>query len=236
MFLVLRSHVARRQPARLVHARRWLATETIMPATEGGQDEEQLQRQRYERFLEQKALEPPERPQAKVTVNEKHGLYAFFRQTSKDGELPVIYETIEASNKPETKTGRSWNAVELRRKSFKDLHTLWYIILRERNLLATQKAEAKKLGIQDQYTEVKEKDARCRKTMARIKQVLNERRLAYEQAYALDYELYQTASKEMESKEMEKGMFTEGEKSPASVESGAPSTRGRRRPTVIRRL
>ena len=56
--------------------------------------------------------------------------------------------------------GRSWNAVELRRKSFKDLHTLWYILLRERNLLATQRAEGKRLGVIEEFTDVKEKDAR----------------------------------------------------------------------------
>lgn len=42
--------------------------------------------------------------------------------------------------------GRAWTAAELRRKSFKDLHTLWYVVLREQNLLATQLHELGRVG------------------------------------------------------------------------------------------
>ena len=51
--------------------------------------------------------------------------------------------------------GRAWNAAELRRKSFKDLHTLWYVILRERNLLETQLLEVKRVGVHLGRTAIK---------------------------------------------------------------------------------
>ncbi len=58
--------------------------------------------------------------------------------------------------------GRSWTAPELRRKSFKDIHTLWYILLREQNLLATQRHELKRVGADVRRTEVGKKAFRVR--------------------------------------------------------------------------
>ncbi|KAG8994368.1 54S ribosomal protein L4 mitochondrial [Tulasnella sp. 427] len=122
-----------------------------------------------------------QRPPTNVKISPDHGLWAFFR---KDKEGKVL--TLEPAHKTEDFSGRSWHAVELRRKSFKDLHTLWYVCLRERNLLATQRAEFRRLNIGvDGTTNLMDKDKRVRKTMKLIKLVLNERRLAYEQAKAL---------------------------------------------------
>ncbi|KAH9854679.1 MRP-L47-domain-containing protein [Lenzites betulinus] len=122
----------------------------------------------------------PIRPHLGIEVNPNHGLYAFFRRDEKNGQ--VSYETVEPLNVLTTNSGRAWTAPELRRKSFKDLHTLWYVVLRERNLLATQQAEARRLGANEQALALWSKAFRCRKTMARIKYVINERRLAYEGA------------------------------------------------------
>ncbi|KAE9395080.1 hypothetical protein BT96DRAFT_923105 [Gymnopus androsaceus JB14] len=116
-------------------------------------------------------LVSPARLGNRIPVREDHGLYAFFRKKQPaqgqtlEGEAQ--YETLGGSRLVERfQSGRSWKASELRLKSFEDLHTLWYILLRERNLLATQQEE-------------------CRKSMARIKYVMNERRLAYEGAVKL---------------------------------------------------
>jgi len=83
-----------------------------------------------------------------------------FKDTS--GEYPVA--------------GRSWSASELRLKSFEDLHKLWFVLAKERNLLATERAAAKtnkeRVVNPSRYRKV-------RKSMARIKVVLGERQRIY---------------------------------------------------------
>ncbi|PPQ91692.1 hypothetical protein CVT25_012905 [Psilocybe cyanescens] len=131
---------------------------------------------------------PKQNSLIKVAVREDHGLYGFFRRKPNSDNLTgeARYEVVETPEDGQLLTGRAWEAAELRHKSFKDLHTLWYVCLREKNLLATQKEEARRMGVNHVDLQVPMAKVRnCRKTMARIKLVLNERRLAYEGARAI---------------------------------------------------
>jgi len=77
--------------------------------------------------------------------------------------------------------GRGWRASELRLKSFEDLHMLWYVLLKERNMLATLKADATAKGMRPANPS---RIRKVRRSMARIKHVLWERKLAADAAAA----------------------------------------------------
>ncbi|XP_052183492.1 uncharacterized protein LOC127795692 isoform X2 [Diospyros lotus] len=68
--------------------------------------------------------------------------------------------------------GRSWKASELRLKSWDDLHKLWYVLLKEKNMLMTQR---QMLYAQNLKFSNPERIPKVRKSMCRIKQVLTER-------------------------------------------------------------
>ncbi|XP_065872344.1 uncharacterized protein [Euphorbia lathyris] len=76
-----------------------------------------------------------------------------------DEEKPVIY-------------GRSWKASELRLKSWDDLQKLWFVLLKEKNMLMTQR---QMLNAQNLRFPNPERLPKVRKSMCRIKHVLTER-------------------------------------------------------------
>eukprot|EP00871_Galdieria_phlegrea_P001465 jgi/Galph1/2319/GphlegSOOS_G1025.1 len=89
--------------------------------------------------------------------NNPEGIYAFVRREKELGALP----------------GREWSVDELRLKSFDDLHKLWWILIKERNALTTER---------DWYRSVKREwngEVSLEKvnlSMANLKQVVSEQK------------------------------------------------------------
>lgn len=76
----------------------------------------------------------------------------------------------------EVKTGRSWKLAELRLKSNTDLHKLWYVLLKERNMLLTMEEEAKD---QCRLFPSPERLDKVAESMERLETVVRERNVAY---------------------------------------------------------
>ncbi|XP_061337574.1 uncharacterized protein LOC133284553 [Gastrolobium bilobum] len=93
----------------------------------------------------------------------------------KEGQNP-LQEFFEADRSPDDDKpvvyGRSWKATELRLKSWDDLHKLWYVLLKEKNMLMTQR---QMLNAQNLRFPNPERIPKVRKSMCRIKHVLTER-------------------------------------------------------------
>ncbi|GAB4845584.1 hypothetical protein Ancab_038986 [Ancistrocladus abbreviatus] len=69
-------------------------------------------------------------------------------------------------------SGRSWKACELRLKSWDDLQKLWYVLLKEKNMLMTQR---QMLHAQNLRFPNPERVSKVKKSMCRIKHVFTER-------------------------------------------------------------
>ncbi|KAJ8431697.1 hypothetical protein Cgig2_022319 [Carnegiea gigantea] len=97
---------------------------------------------------------------AAASASVRNPLEEFFEaDRSADDDKRVVY-------------GRSWKASELRHKSWDDLHKLWYVLLKEKNMLMTQR---QMLNAQNLRFPNPERISKVRKSMCRIKHVLTER-------------------------------------------------------------
>eukprot|EP01132_Coremiostelium_polycephalum_P003302 gene3302-4136_t len=91
-----------------------------------------------------------------VSTLNRAGLKDFFEHDYAKGTYPLA--------------GRSWAASDLRHKSFEDLHKLWFVLLKERNKLLSEKEMGKGRQLINPLRLKK-----VRKSMAAIKCVLGER-------------------------------------------------------------
>ena len=128
------------------------------------------------------------------------------RTISTSGVLKGMEEFFPRENiadgKPLHRVGRPWTAAELRLKSFDDLHKLWFVCLKERNLVLSDRLYLKQIG---QAVADTSRLSKVKLTMARIKVVLGERARAQKMLQVA------TAAKEFLSK-------TDEEKAKAATE------------------
>lgn len=62
---------------------------------------------------------------------------AQFHTTGRCSNLMEFFDDPENWGKKTVRCGRSWTTEELRLKSNSDLHKLWYVLLKEKNMLIT---------------------------------------------------------------------------------------------------
>ncbi|KAL3428396.1 hypothetical protein PVAG01_01905 [Phlyctema vagabunda] len=115
-------------------------------------------------------LDPKKR--SKIIVDDNHGLWDFFHSRDKPMNTP----------EEDYAHGRPWTVEELRGKSWEDLHSLWFVCCKERNCIATEAGERKRLEAGYGEHESARRDIAVKVTMRAIKQVLTERFYSWKDA------------------------------------------------------
>lgn len=87
--------------------------------------------------------------------------------------LDAFRDTVDRETRSTQMVGRSWSVHELRRKSYEDLHKLWYVLYMERNMLLTERQLSRRRKI---VFPQPQRLMKVRKSMGAIKHVLGERK------------------------------------------------------------
>lgn len=125
----------------------------------------------FKRFF----AEESNKEEAEVDANE---VKPVLNGTPAKGWRMQPFQDYITSKDDDVTIGRPWSASELRAKSFEDLHKLWFVLLKERNMLYTireQTPRGERMVRGDRIKKVK-------LSMNRIKVVLGERMRAYNEA------------------------------------------------------
>ncbi|KIV89864.1 hypothetical protein PV10_07232 [Exophiala mesophila] len=120
-----------------------------------------------------------------------HGLWQFFDSTKKS----MVEPHVSAQH------GRAWTREELSRKSFEDLHKLYWVCIKHKNQTLTLERERVRRRAGYGEAEAEERIAEIKKTMSRIRKVLADRQMAFEEAQTM---LHNETLKEIFSSDGEK--------------------------------
>lgn len=100
----------------------------------------------------------------------------FFHTTSKQNDLMDFFDNKKNWNETNIRVGRAWRLDELRIKSNADLHKLWYVLLKERNMLFTMEHECNE---KVRLFPNPERIDKVEESMNNIENVIRERNTAY---------------------------------------------------------
>ncbi|XP_045765088.1 39S ribosomal protein L47, mitochondrial [Maniola jurtina] len=100
----------------------------------------------------------------------------YFHTTSKQNSLMDFFDNKKNWNETNIRVGRAWRLDELRIKSNTDLHKLWYVLLKERNMLFTMEHECNE---QIRLFPNPERIDKVEESMNNIETVIRERNIAY---------------------------------------------------------
>ncbi|XP_075944151.1 large ribosomal subunit protein uL29m [Anarhichas minor] len=89
--------------------------------------------------------------------------------------LDEFFDVPENWGESNVKSGAPWTAKQLRTKSNEDLHKLWYVLLKEKNLLVTLEQESKRQRVQMPSPE---RTRKVERSMIRLETVVTERETA----------------------------------------------------------
>ena len=87
--------------------------------------------------------------------------------------LDAFRDPVDRQTRTTVPVGRPWSVQELRRKSYDDLHKLWYVLYKEKNMLLTEQQLSRTRQLVFPQPERLKK---VKRSMQQIKHVLGERK------------------------------------------------------------
>ena len=102
--------------------------------------------------------------------------YASSAPTGKEyapNPLDAFRDPVDRETRMQETVGRQWSVRELRRKSYEDLHRLWYVLYKEKNMLLTEQQLSRRRQL---VFPQPERFRKVQKGMGAIRQVLGERK------------------------------------------------------------